>query len=365
MILNTNARSKAPRYRRPDWSRLELPDAAGARRSIVVATVALLLPACVSSGPGAPDPGTGGHHAPGSGGEVISGRANGTGGTHDSAAVLGSGGAPGFPGAQVTGGRTAMNGAGGASFAPSGNQIPSTTSFDTAGPYKTTTVNNTGPDGTFTLFRPTELGQGGVRHPIITWGNGTGTTPVIYSAFLTHLASHGFVVIASNSANTGTGTEMLAGVQWLVDQNAGAGDFADKLDPTKVGAIGHSQGGGGALNAGADSRVTTVVPIAPAPGSGSLKGTMALLCGGQDTIISATTLCTSLIYNRASVPTFFGILKAATHTTAIGNIGGYRAPATAWLRLQLMGDEAARPMFYGPSCTLCMDPNWTVTSKNL
>jgi hypothetical protein len=239
------------------------------------------------------------------------------------------------------------------------------TSFDAAGPYKTMTVSNTGPDGAFTLFRPTELGQGGVRHPIITWGNGTGTTPAIYSAFLTHLASHGFVVIASNSSNTGSGTEMLAGAQWLIDQNAGTGDFAGKLDPTKIGATGHSQGGGGALNAGADARVTTVVPIAPAPGSGSLKGTMALLCGGQDTIISATTLCTSLIYGRANVPTFFGILKAATHTTAIGNIGGYRGPATAWLRLKLMGDETARPMFYGPSCTLCTDPNWTVTTKNL
>lgn len=228
------------------------------------------------------------------------------------------------------------------------------------------TVNNTGPGGTFTLYRPTELGQGGVRHPIITWGNGTGTTPVIYGPFLTHLASHGFVVIASNSSSTGSGSEMLAGVQWLIDQNSsGSGDFAGKLDPSKVGATGHSQGGGGALNAGADPRVTTVVPIAPAPGSGTLKGPMALLCGGQDTIISATGLCMSLIYSRATVPSFFGILKAATHTTAIGNLGGYSAPATAWFRLQLMGDQSARPMFYGTDCTLCTDSNWTVTSKNL
>ncbi len=238
-------------------------------------------------------------------------------------------------------------------------------SFEAPGPYKTMTINSTGPGGTFTLYRPSELGQGGVRHPIITWGNGTGTTPAIYSAFLTHLASHGFVVIASNNSNTGSGAEMLSGVQWLIEQNTGTGELAGKLDTTKVGATGHSQGGGGALNAGADPRVTTVVPIAPAPGSGTLKGTMALLCGGQDTIISATTLCTSLIYNRATVPTFFGILKAATHTTAIGNIGGYRGPATAWMRLQLMGDETARAMFYGSSCTLCADPSWTVTSKNL
>src|SRR5665811_331154 len=57
-----------------------------------------------------------------------------------------------------------------------------------------------GPDGgapvAFTLFRPTDLAQGGLCHPVVTWGNGTGAMPSIYRSLLNQLASHGFVVIA-------------------------------------------------------------------------------------------------------------------------------------------------------------------------
>ena len=46
-------------------------------------------------------------------------------------------------------------------------------------------------------------------HPIISWGNGTGVSPSGYAWLLGHLASWGFVVIASESRNTGSGEEML------------------------------------------------------------------------------------------------------------------------------------------------------------
>jgi hypothetical protein len=179
------------------------------------------------------------------------------------------------------------------------------------------------------------------------------------------LASHGFVVIASNNGNVGNGVEMLRGVGWLLQQNNGAGTFAGKLDPSKIGATGHSQGGGGALNAGTDVRITTVVPIEPAPGTGTLKGPLLLLCGGQDTVIVPSTICTPLIYNPSTVPTFYGILNAATHTTPAINGGGFRGPTTAWFRLHLMGDENARSLFYGAGCGLCTNAAWTVQRKNL
>ena len=56
----------------------------------------------------------------------------------------------------------------------------------------------------FTLYYPTNLGAGGVRHPIVTWGNGTNAVPSQYSGLLNQLASWGFVVIASNSTATGS-----------------------------------------------------------------------------------------------------------------------------------------------------------------
>ena len=99
------------------------------------------------------------------------------------------------------------------------------------GPFATVTENNVGPaagvgvDGgaapMFTLFRPMDLAQGGLCHPVITWGNGTGSTPSLYKVLLNHLASHGFVVIASNSTNVAKGNPapMLAGVTWVLGQN--------------------------------------------------------------------------------------------------------------------------------------------------
>jgi hypothetical protein len=66
------------------------------------------------------------------------------------------------------------------------------------------------------------------------------------------------------------------------------------------------------------------------------------------------------------VPVFWGTLSGATHTgTAIGSIGGYRGPATAWFRLHLMGDENARSLFYGASCGLCGDAAWTEQRKGI
>jgi len=39
---------------------------------------------------------------------------------------------------------------------------------------------------------------------------------------------------------------------------------------------------------------------------------------------------------------------------------------TGWMRVQVMGDTALRPMFYGPSCTLCQDTaTWLVMQKML
>jgi hypothetical protein len=267
---------------------------------------------------------------------------------------------PGSGGAGGTAGTAGTGGSGG------GSTFPPVSDFGAPGPYEAVTVNTTGPGNAFTLFRPAQLGQGGVRHPIITWGNGTFVTPEAYAAFLTHLATHGFVVIASNNTNTGSGVQMLQGVDWLLQQNAAAsGDFAGKLDPNRIGATGHSQGGGGTINAGADPRIKTVVPIQPLPQTQRLNGPMLLLCGKEDTTIDPITLCQNGVYIPATVPTFFGIVSPVNHFTPLATAGVLREPITAWFRLHLMGDESARSSFYGPSCKYCTDANWQVQRKGI
>ena len=104
--------------------------------------------------------------------------------------------------------------------------------------------------------------------------------PSAYRVLLGHLASHGFVVIASNSPNVAQGTPapMLAGVTWVIEQNADPTSVLyQRIDTTHVGATGHSQGGFATMTAGADARVGTIAPIAG--WSGGISGKSRTISG--------------------------------------------------------------------------------------
>ncbi|MBV9945245.1 MAG: hypothetical protein JOZ69_00165 [Myxococcales bacterium] len=254
------------------------------------------------------------------------------------------------------------------------------------GPFATTTENNVGPpvgagaDGgppvPFTLYRPTNLGQTSLCHPVITWGNGTGTSPSIYRNLLVQLASHGFVVIASNSPNVaqqdgaGDPLPMIAGITWVYAQNDDpTSALYQKIDTTRAGATGHSQGGFATTQAaGMDARIVALAPIAGATATArtTLHGPALLLCGGMDTTVPCSTVMTAFnaINNQ---PVMLADQLAATHGGWIGSRNDpYVLAVTAWMRIHLMNDTALKPMFYGPSCTLCTDTAvWQVTQKML
>lgn len=218
----------------------------------------------------------------------------------------------------------------------------------------------------YELYYPTDLEDGG--HPIITWGNGTFAIPLFYECLLDHLASYGFVVIASTRSFTGSGEEMLEGVDWLIDENGRPGSlFFGKLDTDHVGATGHSQGGGGTINAGTDPRITVTAPIQPIPGRVlDLKGPMFLIAGSEDFIVPASWV-TASTYDPALVPTVYGIALGADHLTPLGDGGMIRGYLTAWFCGMLKGHESAREAFFGedPDCEICNNMNWVVMRKNL
>jgi hypothetical protein len=230
-----------------------------------------------------------------------------------------------------------------------------------------------GPNNAFTLYYPKNLGAGGLKHPIITWGNGTAAPTAVYNALLAHWASHGFIVIASDSTMAGSGKEMLEGVNWLLTENArpDSGLF-QRLNPLAIGASGHSQGGGGSIAAGNDINIKCILPIEPAPGNvGGLKGPMFVIGGSNDFIVAPGLLVGPMVYNPSPVPTVYGILNGADHftPTAAGSnsavarsLLGY---TTAWFRAHLMNDAVAATMFFGESCHICRDPLWQVQRKNM
>jgi len=236
------------------------------------------------------------------------------------------------------------------------------------GPFATTTENNVGPNDSYTLFRPADLAESGLLHPVVTWGNGTGTMPSTYRTLLTQLASHGFIVIASNSTNVAQGTPppMLNGVTWVFEQNEdSASPMYQHVDTMNVGATGHSQGAFATSSAGADERITTTAPLQGAR-AGTLHGAALLLCGGMDTTVPCSGSMNA--FNAInSVPVMYANLIAASHTNWIGGFGGTPSPyfeaVVAWMRVHLMDDTQLRPMFYGADCELCGDSQWEVMQK--
>lgn len=299
------------------------------------------------------------------------GGSTGGSGVNGGTSVTGGAGGGGSGGSAGTG-TSGTPGSGGAA----GGGFPPVTDFAEPGPFAVTQTSG-GPS--CTIHRPTDSALGGqsknLRHPVITWGNGTGATPTVYAGVLSHWATHGFIVTASTSTNTGDAVEMIGCLEWILEQDTVAGPYMGRVDKSKLGASGHSQGGGGTLMTGRDVRITATAPLQPyiLGGLGGFqsssiteqKGPMFLMSGSDDTIATPSAN-QEPVFEQTNVPVFWGNLEGATHTgTAIGSIGGYRGPATAWFRLHLMGDESARSLFYGASCGLCSNSSWQVERRGI
>lgn len=210
--------------------------------------------------------------------------------------------------------------------------------------------------------------------PVILWGNATNTMVVRYAPMLTQWASHGFIVGASVSGNAGSGREILACLDFLQKENARDGSvFYGAVDPSRVGASGHSQGATGAIMAGRDTRIETTVPIEPATRGGRYEpgaekkqhGPMLLLSGGADNITEPLSNH-KFVFDDANVPVVWATLLAASHNTpAVQDSGPYRSATTAWFLWQLMGDERAGSLFKGAACGYCVDPAWVVETRGV
>jgi hypothetical protein len=223
----------------------------------------------------------------------------------------------------------------------------------------------------FTLFRPKDLAQGGLCHPLITWGNGTGSTPSMYKVLLNNLASHGFVVIGSNSPNVAQGNPapMIVGVTWVLQQNDDpTSELYHRIDTTHIGATGHSQGAMATSQAATDSHITTSVPICGAMTERNLHGPAMFFCGGQDTVVGCSGAQNALTA-VTTLPAMFAEYVSADHGSWMTFMGSKPSPVettiTAWMRVHLMGDTTLRSWFYGASCKLCADSAWIVTQKNM
>ncbi len=247
--------------------------------------------------------------------------------------------------------------------------------YATLGPWAVSTGSATAGAETYSLFYPTDLGAGGFKHPILTWGNGTGATPSQYADTLDHLASWGFVVIASDSGSVGLGTEMLDGAEYMVAENADpASVFYQKLDPAKVGALGHSQGAGGTLNATVHSNGLIVSALtielpdpiwwgSPVPSLASVAAPMFFIRGTSDPI--ATESAAQNWYDEVPAGVKAALIGAGHNDiqTTNNRLKGY---ITAWMMYTLQGDPVAQDAFVGSAAEINGNVSWeSQAEKNL
>ena len=309
------------------------------------------------------------------GGTAGTSAAAGTGASAGASGMLGagSGGAP-SGGGGGNGGASGGGGSAGAAGSAAGPTFPSVSDLGGDGPYESMTVENSGPNDNYTIYRPAELAPGGAKNPIVGWMSGGGSTPSQYD-ILPHLASHGFVIVASQTApsfggEVALGEEIIAGIDWILMENTESGSpFFGKLDETKIASMGYSMGALATTAIGDDPRLTTTVHISGGNMQTDrvelLHAPAAFICGASGADIAGANCATD--FEAATTPVFYGVFNGGDHL-------GVRTPpysdrirlvVTGWLRWQLMQDASLESMFVGDMCTVCTDANWTVKQKNL
>ena len=212
----------------------------------------------------------------------------------------------------------------------------------------------------YTAYRPATWPTAPV--PVITWGNGTCAPPESYGALLRYVASYGFFVIAANSREVGSGSPapMLHALDFAAAANQDkTSPYYGKLDMTKVGAMGHSQGAMATASAASDPRVLDIILF----NGGDTSSKPYLAVSGDTDITFYTPSAMAAAIDASTVPaawlyfhqidvigkSFSGHLTIQTQPQRVVE------PAKDWWQMMLQNDTAAQAEFVGPSCGLCGD----------
>ncbi|MDQ8044612.1 MAG: alpha/beta hydrolase-fold protein [Solirubrobacteraceae bacterium] len=225
-----------------------------------------------------------------------------------------------------------------------------------------------------TVYSPTNAPAGPL--PVLFWGEGACfANGLIYKDFLSEIASHGIIVVASGGpyqlGTTNVGY-MDNALDWVKAQNVKAGGaWQGRFNTAKVAVAGHSCGGleayqfaakhaevgaVGIMNSGQLSRDQTQLDAINAP--------ILYTLGGSGDVAFQNGLY-DFNHLKASIPAVVaqdGLGHFGTYFNANG--GQYAQVLTNWVIWRINGNAAASQLFIG-SCTLCSLPGWRVQTRNL
>lgn len=235
------------------------------------------------------------------------------------------------------------------------------------------------------------LNASGAPYPVITFGHGFLQPVERYQSTLEHLATWGFLVIASESnlglfpSHSGFAADLSQSLTWLEEQHAQPGSFfTGVVDVGAYGASGHSMGGGcSILAAASDPRIRAVANLAAANTNPSAVAAMpavqipiSLIAGSSDSITPVANHG-QLMYAAGDWPRQLPLIQGGWHCgfqdfSTFGCDSGPLARAeqllltrrllTSFFRLYLKDDQSMWPLVWGPDAAA--DPRITTTSQS-
>lgn len=177
------------------------------------------------------------------------------------------------------------------------------------------------------------------------------------------LASHGFVIItiATNSVfdqPSSRQTQLASALDYVISQsNSSSSQIAGMVDSTRVGAMGWSMGGGGALRLASGERLSAVIPLAPwHTGSNSFNQleTPTLIIACENDTVAPVNNHASAFYNSIPSTTDKALLevKGGNHSCANGggsNAGLLGKYGVSWMKRFIDNDLRYDQFLCGPN----------------
>lgn len=250
------------------------------------------------------------------------------------------------------------------------------------------TVTVTRPNGTNFTARPhypaTASGQNapfdpsGGPYPAVTFGHGFVQPVTQYQSTMAHLATRGYLVIASESegglfpSHANFAADLRHCLTWLEQRNADSGSFLfGRVRTDRFGASGHSMGGGASILAtAADPRIKALANLAAAETNPSAIAAMpnvavpfSLISGSQDSIVPPGTNGQRM-YDAGGTPKTLPNITGGFHcgfvdassfgcdsggVTRTVQLAETRRQLTAFFDLYLRDDEANWSFVWGPA----------------
>jgi hypothetical protein len=235
----------------------------------------------------------------------------------------------------------------------------------------TTTMNGITVDfSLYSVYRPAVWPSGPI--PVLTWGNGTCAQPEGYGALLRYIASYGYFVVAANerqvgtnnTTGTGSAQPMLRALDYAAAANMDStSPYYQKLDMTRVGAMGHSQGGAATVTAASDSRVKDIIifnaadtgpkPYLAISGDMDITGFSAM---GMSQAINAATVTVPAAYLYYHNPSGTSADALKGHLVLMLTPERVTGPSVAWWDMMFNNSATAKAQFTpAGTCGLCTD----------